>query len=240
MHEPETLKDLDIMSAGAAVRSFGKQSKTLEELAGRITRYLYTTEQSAAVLVRFFYTLRYNQLEPSLQEKVVETLGYKPDETDKCLTLLGTAGEKDEWQHRRRSRHHQAIPLLSPEMVLQLPMISRLLTQVGVEISTLFRGDLGRDKLFLDPEKWDYNVFYVPEARSSPYIPAQDDFVIPNNIRSVVGFGSSLPTGEVYVVIMFFRVHVPHTLAYAFHTLALSTTIAVLSVPADEIFATTA
>ena len=39
-----------------------------------------------------------------------------------------------------------------------------------------------------DMSKKTYNTFYVPESVGSPYIPTQDDFVIPNGIKSVLGF----------------------------------------------------
>ena len=43
-----------------------------------------------------------------------------------------------------------------------------------------------------DMSKKTYDTFYVPESVGSPYIPTQDDFVIPNGIKSVLGFGGVL------------------------------------------------
>ena len=45
----------------------------------------------------------------------------------------------------------------------------------------------------------------MPEAAGSPYIPAQEDFVQPVGIRSVLGFGGMLPGGDIFVVILFSR-----------------------------------
>ena len=67
-----------------------------------------------------------------------------------------------------------------------------------------------------------YNVFYVEEAAGSPHVPAQETFVQPFGIRSVVGFGWVLPTDELYAVIMFTRVHVPRQTAAMFRVVALS------------------
>ncbi len=54
-----------------------------------------------------------------------------------------------------------------------------------------------------------YNTFYVPKAVGSPYIPTPDDFVIPNGIKSVLGFGGVLSSGEPFVVIMFSKPSIP-------------------------------
>ena len=60
-----------------------------------------------------------------------------------------------------------------------------------------------------DMSKKTYNTFYVPESVGSPYIPTQDDFVIPNGIKSVLGFGGVLSSGEPFVVIMFSKPGIP-------------------------------
>ena len=60
-----------------------------------------------------------------------------------------------------------------------------------------------------DMSKKTYNTFYVPESVGSPYIPTQDDFVIPNGIKSVLGFGGVLSSGELFVVIMFSKASIP-------------------------------
>ena len=68
-------------------------------------------------------------------------------------------------------------------------MISRLLTQYGIDVGSVMRPD---PMLIGDMSEKTYNTFYVPEAVGSPYIPAHDNFVIPNGIKSVLGFGGVL------------------------------------------------
>jgi hypothetical protein len=63
-------------------------------------------------------------------------------------------------------------------------------------------------------------VFHVPEAQGSPYIPAQD-FVERYNVRSVVGFGGTLPNGELIAMIFFSRLPIAIDVADRFRTLAL-------------------
>ena len=50
-----------------------------------------------------------------------------------------------------------------------------------------------------------YNVFHVPEAFDNPLIPAQEDFVLPYRIKSVLGFGGLLPSGDIFAVILFLK-----------------------------------
>ena len=54
-----------------------------------------------------------------------------------------------------------------------------------------------------------YKVFYVPDALGSSYIPSQTSFVIPYNIKSVVGVGGLLPSGNIFIIIMFLKVAIP-------------------------------
>jgi hypothetical protein len=237
----EKLKHFDITKASAYVRSVAKRSQSLEDLAISTTGYLFdslTTEPGslrACALVRFFRTVDFQFLEPRLQKIVTDSSGPKKP-TDKCLTLLGTAGLEENWNRRQDSAGHQVIPLISQAMVEESPMIARLITQLGIEISTLFEASKSQKMQFIDPKDRDYNIFYVPDAQTSPFIPAKDDFVVPHAIRSVIGYGSLLPNGDLYAVIMFFRILLPDGIPKQFIALALSTTIAVLSIANESIF----
>ena len=66
-----------------------------------------------------------------------------------------------------------------------------------------------------------HGVFHVENALGSPYIPAQQEFVVRFGIRSVLGFGGMLATGDLFAVILFATVHVPSKAANRFKTLAL-------------------
>jgi diguanylate cyclase (GGDEF)-like protein len=86
------------------------------------------------------------------------------------------------------------------------------------------------DELLIDADQHSYNVFYVPEAVGSASIPAQQDFVVPFGIHSVVGLGGTLPTGDLFALILFSKTHVPRETAALFRTLSLSVKMAVLPV----------
>ena len=110
-------------------------------------------------------------------------------------------------------------------MIERSPMISQLVRQFGLEPATVIGAD---SSLLVDLEQKSYNVFHVPVARESPYVPAQAEFVVPYGIRSVIGFGGMLPSGNLFAVILFTRVPIPQEIADLFRPLALSVKLAIL------------
>lgn len=67
-------------------------------------------------------------------------------------------------------------------------------------------------------------------------MPAQEGFVLPYGVRSVLGFGGLLPGGDLFVVILFSRVPISREVADLFRPLALSAKLAVLPFTAGPIF----
>jgi hypothetical protein len=140
------------------------------------------------------------------------------------------------------SRGHRAIPLPSPEIVEKAPMISQLIKELGLDMSEVLQPS---PEIVKELAGKRHGVFHVENAIRSPYIPAQEDFVIAHGIRSVVGFGGVLFSGDLFAVILFSKVHVPPSAADRFRTLALDVKSAFsrfseaniftrISVPADE------
>lgn len=237
----ERLNSQCLVDVGATLRDFGKKASSMEELSQFCARSLHerlvvSDGVKATSLVRVFHTVPYSSLPPDMQAIAQEQSSLKVSDDTRCLVLLGTAGKLDAWNDRRLSVNHRVIPLLSPEMVANSPMIARLFTELGVNISSLFNAKAQHNKIFLDQGKQDFNVFYVPEASTSPHI-VDSAFVINNQIRTVIGYGSVLPSGELLAVIAFFHVFVAKEVAERFSSLALSTTIAHLSLPTRQMFA---
>jgi len=213
----------------------------MEEAARRIVERLYetmldgATGERAAALVRFFKTHPYGALAPEQREFADRLLaGQTPSAAMKCLTLLATRGSEPEWNDRRASRGHAAIPLPSEKIVGNAPMISQLIAQLGLDVSAILQPD---PAMIVDLAQQTYNVFHVPEAKGSPYIPAQSDFVIPYGIRSVLGFGGMLPSGNLFATIMFTRTAVPRETADLFANIALAVKLAILPFDGGATFA---
>jgi hypothetical protein len=231
----------EMTECGAALRRAGSEAENMEEVANSIVRYLYDhlldkqTGEKACALVRLFKTHACEGLEADLQEFARGVLsGHSISSDIKCLTLLATAGEKSAWNSRKTSVGYKAIPLPSEQVVEQFPMVSQLVKQLGLEVNTVLDPD---PSLLVDLEQRSFNVFHVPEAVGSPYVVAQEEFVIPVGIKSVLGFGGMLPSGNLFAIIMFSKVPIARQTADMFKTLALNVKMAVLPFVGGPIFA---
>lgn len=233
----------DVVRCSAEVRQSSAGAASMEDAAGRVVDQLYDTLLDGATggralaLIRLFKTHPYGALEPEQRAFADRLLGgHAAESSMRCLTLLATRGQKPEWNDRHASRGHTAIPLPSEKMIQNAPMISQLIAQLGVDISALLRPE---PDVILDLAQKSYNVFHVPEAKGSPYIPAQDDFVIPFGIRSVLGFGGMLPSGNLFATIMFTTTPVSRETADLFASVALAVKLAILPFDGGATFAGT-
>lgn len=210
----------DMYRCAIKLRNMDMGSKNIEDTATQIVRHLYencvdpNSNKSSCALVRFFKTHPYGFLNQELQEAAQAILNNRTIlPATKCLTLLATAGDIPDWNTRQSSRGHQAIPFVDENFIYRAPMILQLIQQFGLDVSTVVNMV---PTLITDLERRTFNVFYVPEALHSPYIPAQEEFVIPYSIKSVLGFGGMLPSGNLFAVILFSKVFIPPATANLF------------------------
>ncbi|WP_428262488.1 hypothetical protein [Haliangium sp.] len=213
----------------SAIRRLGQGATSMEDAAGRVVAFLYDLfrdEQGTpqCVLVRLFKVCRYDHLPPGLQDRA-RGHGPAPSDDMACLTLMATRGIDEAWNDRHRSRGHQVIPLPDEQAIKRLPMLARLIQQLGFARSDVLQTD---GEIFIEHAQEDYNVFHVDPARDSPHIPDQDDFVVPYGVRSVVGLGGILPDNALFAVIMFSRVSVPRNTAELIAPLAMGVKMALL------------
>ncbi len=230
----------DMASASAQLRRLGAGATSMEEVSQRVVRFFFerfgepAKGMHGSVLVRLYKTHPFRSVPPDLAGTatglVADDGAVGPD--TRCLVLLGTIGVERAWTSRHTSKQHRLIPLPSVEAVSRLPMVARLVAQLGIDVAALVSGS--RD-LLVDNEERTFNVFYVPDARGCSYIPAQD-FVQRYAVRSVLGFGGQLPDGEMYAVILFSPLEISAETASAFRPLALATKLALLPFVSGRIF----
>jgi len=218
----------DMTRVSADLRAISGDS--VRAVAERAVAYLYANltdseERQACALVRIYKTVRYDELEPELGAVAGVILGGSPAADVRCFTLLATAGDEPAWNDIGSSKGHRTIPLPSVDAVAQIPMLAALIQQLGFELSSVVHGT----SLVVNEQERTYNVFHVQEALGNPYIPAQDDFVVPYSIRSVVGFGGLLPDNELFAAILFAKVPIGRHVAEVFGPVALSLKLALLS-----------
>ena len=214
----------EMLKSSLRLREAAAGAATLEESAQRVCRFLYDElrgpdSSRACALVRCYMTQPFGSLDPELKQFARGLMdGGTPDPNMKCLALLATVGQSPSWNSRLLSQGHRAIPLPSPEIVEKAPMISQLIKEMGLELSSVLRPS---PDVVQELAGKRHGVFHVEQAAGSPYIPAQQDFVERFGIQSVLGFGGVLGTGELFAVILFATVHVPVNAAQRFRTLAL-------------------
>ncbi|MEO5332129.1 MAG: PAS domain S-box protein [Magnetococcus sp. YQC-5] len=232
MHDLKMFTSMDLGLLGESLRNAGFGCDSMEQVAHKIATIMYDyflnkeTGKRSFALVRLFKTHSLEYLPSTLRNAVLEGLPNNREiHHPQCLTLLGTRGDDDAWNSRHTSKSHQAIPLYSEEFTNSLPMVSSLLIQLGLQISEVIRP---MQPIQLEAQGHDYNVFFVEEALGSPLIPAQEAFVIPYGIRSVIGFGGVLVDRSVFAVIAFAKDPIPKSTALMFRPMARNVTAALL------------
>lgn len=234
----------EMLRCSTGIRRATKTAATVESVARKLCTFLrdeFVNEDDATAddggrqcaLVRMYVTLPYRSLDRSTRLFADRLLGtHVPGPELRCLCLMGTAGRLDEWNDRRASRGHQAIPLPSPKIVEQAPMIAQLVRQFGLDLEDVVEPKAG---MLDDMSGRTYGVFHVEEAAGSPYIPAQD-FVKEHGISSVVGVGGSMRSGDIFAVILFTRVPIRRDVADRFRSLALDLKSALFMIREGAVF----
>ncbi len=222
-----TLTVDDLIAVANGLRAAADAASCMEEAAQAVAEHLAGQLSDGqggrgCALARLYVTARFGDLEPSLQDfaqrAVPAGLGVAASSDTRCVTLLGSAGNEPAWNDRRTSRGHQAIPLLSEEMVERLPMVAGLLRGLGIDPSAVVRPDPAQHAA---RSRQRYDVFFVADAAASPSIPDKG-FVDRHGIRSAIGFGGVLPSGEFFAVLLFATVTVPRAAADLMRSLALT------------------
>lgn len=216
---------LDMLRCSRGLRNITAESKSLPEAANAIVGYLYSqfsnpvSKEPELALVRFYKTTSFADLDEEQQAFARSVAGGRElSPTTKVLELVATAGSESEWNDPAQSAGHRAIPLLSVGMVEQAPMIAGLIKALGLDIAAVVTPTLA---LIQDAHGKTHNVFHVEHALGSPLIPAQKDFVERYGIKSVIGFGGLLPTGDLFAIVMFSREHVGNEPATRFRSVSL-------------------
>jgi hypothetical protein len=182
----------------------------LQDAAQVFARRFYEQFSESTALVRVFATLRPWQLgatdlararEFALATESDAALGAATD----VLTLLGTYGARENWRAREASQGHRAIPLLSDASIGEIPMIARLLSELG--FPSLQRRSSAWQ--FVKRRGLEDGLFFVGDARSATdergrrIIPAID-FVERNGVKTVFGFGGPYPGTQVFLATIVF------------------------------------
>jgi hypothetical protein len=144
----------------------------------------------------------------------------KPETT--VLSLIGTWGQEVEWRDRRKSKGHAGIPLISSKFVAGIPMISRLLKELGISIDYLVKDD---KSIVVETIESSVGLFFVEDAAEATdnagrRIISAQNFVATHGVKSVFGVSAAYAEGPVIVIVVFCRDVLSRTLAEKFSELA--------------------
>jgi len=199
------------------------QSKCLEEAAQELVSALHKQFSESVVLARVYVTAPFDALpvtNKSFVQNLTESTGAEADlkATTPVLSLIGTYGQEEDWRDRRNSKGHVGIPLISSAFVGAIPMISRLLHELGVPMDWI---DTHETEMIIKTVGRKAGLFYVENAaeatdREGRKIIAAQDFVADYDVKSVFGIGGAYSQGQVFTMVAFCRDVFPRDVAEHF------------------------
>ncbi len=183
----------------------------LQEVARVVTGEFYRYFQEDVVLARFYVTVPYQDL-PQFHQNFIDRLakekriGGSINPGVRVLTLLGSSGEEESWNNPLNSQNHLGIPLVSAGFVEGIPMVARLLKELGYKMDWLGNKTEGIQTRTIEDLS---GLFYVQDARKrvdrlGRKVISAEDFVEAHNIKTVFGVGSSYISSEVFMVLIIF------------------------------------
>ncbi len=189
-----------------------QQSNNLEDAAQKLATELHMQFDESVVIVRVFLTVPYGAL-PSNNQEFVKKLAESTHgvselkATTPVLSLIGTHGQEENWCDRRQSKGHVGIPLISSSFVGSIPMISRLLKELGVPVEWVDSHD---SEIIIETVGQSAGLFFVGNAAEATdlegrKIIAAQDFVSAYEVKSVFGMGGAYSGGEIIVFVVICR-----------------------------------
>jgi hypothetical protein len=210
----------------AKVEPSVKQSQSLEEAAQAVAEALHNEFEESVVLARVYLTSSLDALPKTNKDfvqKLAESTGAADDlkAATPVLSLIGSHGQESDWCDRRNSKGHVGIPLISSAFVGAIPMISRMLGELGVPMDFLDSHDSG---IIIENIGSAAGLFFVEDAAEATdnkgrKIIAKQDFVADYRVKSVFGIGGAYDGGQLLVVVVFCRDALSRTTAEHFLTL---------------------
>lgn len=186
-----------------------RKATTLEQASQIFCKEIYTQFDSV-VLVRIFATIPFGRLPAKHKAFVERSLIDISDkrlinDDTQVLSLLGTYGRNSKWNRIALSKGHLGIPLISHSFIDSIPMSSRLLKEMGLDISFV-----EKDSQIITKVSTISGTFFIEDAKTEiddqgRKIISNQQFVQEYGIESVFGFGGHyfLTTKEFFSAVIF-------------------------------------
>ncbi|MCT4607069.1 MAG: hypothetical protein N4A64_13390 [Marinisporobacter sp.] len=183
-----------------------QRKDSFEDASQFFCERIYDLFRENALLVRVFLSVPYQELPEQNKKFVNELLGAKSNllkQNTQILSLVGTKGDLPEWGSRLNSKGHVGIPLISREFIHDIPMMNRVLQQIGVSF--------GDDIKNPSDNKSFSGLFYVKDSQSElddlgRHVIASQEFVEKYGVKTVFGFGGAyLNNDNFFTAIIFLK-----------------------------------
>lgn len=242
----EQATESTIMAMWAGIEARVQKARHLEEAAQELASALYATFSDSVVLARVYVTVPFEGL-PANNQTFVRNLAdsagaaARLQATTPVLSLIGSHGQETTWRDRRNSQGHVGIPFISADFVSAIPMIARLLHELGVPSDWIDSHDT---EMLIQTIGRSTGLFYVENAaeavdQQGRKIIAAQDFVSGYKVQSVFGTGEAYAGGQMLVMVVFCRDFVSRAAAECFLALTnLFTSKTTSVVSAGRIFST--
>ena len=206
----------DVSALRSRVEEELKDFESFQPASQKFIDILYEDLIASAVLFRVFATIELEKLPAKEKDYVLDLArvrGFLPElrpETQ-VVTLLGTRGKRPQWNHRLRSERHLAIPLTSASFIKTIPMVSRLMGDMGTGLEWVQKQE--RNMIVTSMGRM-ARVLYVEDALETrtgdgfDIIPDRS-FVTENRVRTVLGLGGAYLNGAIVAVVLFTSELVP-------------------------------
>ncbi|HEY6723072.1 MAG TPA: hypothetical protein VI197_03545 [Polyangiaceae bacterium] len=206
----------DHTSLARDVQRHTRGAPSLESAAQAFTQLLCNTFPHDIVLARVFVTVPYGTLASDVRA-AVDALTQQTGIRDRMrpdtlvLSLLGTSGAEAPWNDRKRSAGHAGIPLATSDFIDTIPMVARLLRDLGVGLDWIDARDTSIVARSLGSSS---GLFYVQDAGVAVdhlrrKIIAAQDFVARYGVKTVFGLGGGyLGTSSYLASIVFCKTEI--------------------------------
>jgi hypothetical protein len=194
-----TVTDLEEFSR--VLRTIGAGASDMEEVARRVTGYLYDNLQRddgtpECLTVTLHKTHQFKSLPPRLQE-LARLADPSVTAGTACLTRLAQAGYQDP------DEAPQALVQPLTESVFQdQPILVALLVAMGLDIQSALDPERA---LSMGVHRLDFNLFLVPDLQASEWFPDEETRaqVAQLGLQALLGIGGGLPSGDLFLVFWF-------------------------------------
>jgi len=206
----------DVSALRSRVEEELKDFESFQPASQKFIDILYEDLIASAVLFRVFATVELEKLPAKEKDFVLDLArvrGFLSELQPETLvvTLLGSRGKRPQWNHRLRSERHLAIPLTSASFIKTIPMVSRLMGDMGTGLDWVQKQE--RNMIVTSMGRM-ARVLYVEDALETrtgdgfDVIPDRS-FVTENRVRTVLGLGGAYLNGTIVAVVLFTSELVP-------------------------------